>query len=115
MTELKEGAWVLLESVFIDRRCGKPWEVTKVSGKRVYVKLAESKNRYGHTVPAEDKYVSTKTVRYVFDNEMAAQTLATLDENLTAEYEAATKALRKEHDALFYAELERQHGSRMRY
>lgn len=114
MTELKVGAWVLLEPVIVERRCGKPWEVTKMSGNRVYLRHQRSPNSRGEIDPPDEKYVTTGTVRYIFDNEVAAKTLAALDENLTAEFEAAARAMRKEHGALFFAELERQHGSRMR-
>lgn len=114
MSGLKVGDWVLLSSIFIERRTGRPWQITKVSGSRVYLQMQRPPTSRGEIDRPEEKYVSINSVRYTFPSEAAARAVSDLDEKLSQELEAAMKTTRKAHNALFLAELERQHGQPVR-
>lgn len=91
--KLKPGVWVCMESLIPERHYGRPSEVTKVSGTRVYVRRPQ-RDKHGVIEEWTEGYKAITSIRLVAPSEAAAQACYDADVRLHTEYSNESAILR---------------------
>lgn len=86
------------ESIMINRRYSHPSEVTKVSGKRIYMRRPH-RNKDGVIEDYTEKHGNIDLVKAVFRTEADAWEAYEIDKKLTLEYETRRDELYREMNA----------------
>lgn len=84
--DVSAGDWVLAEPLVYSRIVGIPWEVSKVSGSRLYV-TSYTTNRDGSIEVRDYRHMSIKSVRMVFDSKEDAELVSRFARSESDEYE----------------------------
>jgi hypothetical protein len=92
------GKWCVLDPVMISMFCTKPWEITGVANKRVYLKRTKL-DRDGFS-EIQEKYVMSKTVIYVCDTEADALWLSQLSDEQYRELNKMDKEIRAKYQKI---------------
>ena len=93
--DVKAGDWVLAEALIQSRIVGIPWEVSKVSGSRLYV-TSYTTNKYGSIEVRDSRHMSIKSVRMVFDSKEDAERVSRFARSESDEYERAISQMMAE-------------------
>ncbi len=92
------GMWVLLESMLVTRHVSRPWQVVRVSGKRVYLRSFVRDPVTHELEIREERHVLVDTIRAVLPNEATAQALFERDCAAAREFERITSEARAAFD-----------------
>jgi hypothetical protein len=89
--------WVLLESLITSRIVGSPYQVTKIAGSRVYLVRYYAGDLGATPEIREEKYVSRRSIRFVFTTEESAEAVSGYARQNSDEYESKYRALQQEY------------------
>lgn len=103
---LVPGAWVLLESLLTTRHVGRPWQVVRVSGKRVYLRAFVRDPVTAALEVRDERQASVDSIRAVLPNEASAQALYERDAEASREMERIVAQARAAFDATYASALE---------
>lgn len=91
--DLAVGDWILRESVISSRFCSAPWEVTKVSGSRVYIRDYVFDRIDNKWEINREEYCAMKSIVLVFSTRAEADTASAKARELCWAFTQAHTAL----------------------
>jgi hypothetical protein len=90
--EIAAGDWVLGESLISSRIVGRPWQVSRISGKRLYLSSYRL-SKDGNLELCDERQMHIKTVRMVFSDMDSATAVSDYARAESDEYERDVKRL----------------------
>jgi hypothetical protein len=104
LEKLVPGAWVLMESIISSRNFSMPSEVTKVSGKRVYVRRPH-RDKSVTIEDYTDGYKAIASVRLVVTSEKIAHAIYEADVRISEDKERQYAKINKEANQLLQEQI----------
>lgn len=95
--DLAVGDWILRESIMISRFCSAPWEVTKVSGNRVYIRDYSYDRIDEKWEINREEYCALKSVVLGFSTREEAEAASDKARELSQAFTVARTALEAAH------------------
>lgn len=104
LEKLAPGAWVLMESIITSRAFSMPSEVTKVSGKRVYVRRPH-RDKHGTIEDYTEGFKAVTSVRLVVESEKIANAIYQADVRISEDKERQYAKINKEANQLLQEQI----------
>lgn len=95
------GGWVVVESIVMNRHLAQPWQVCKIAGDRLYVERFRFDDILQEWEKTDEKFISRKSVLYVFDDEETATAAFNFSRKLSEDFHNAVDALKALHNKSF--------------
>ena len=93
--KIEVGDWVLGDSLLHFRVVGSPWQVTRISGKRLYLTSYRATSS-GELEVRDERIMMAKTVRMVFSDMESAQVVSDFARQAGDDHDRRTRELLKQ-------------------
>ena len=93
--KIEVGDWVLGESLLYARVVGAPWQVTRISGKRLYLTSYRATSS-GELEVRDERIMMANTVRMVFSDMESAQVVSDFARQAGDDYDRRASELLKQ-------------------